>query len=393
MAVTILTRPNDFSPSGNPITWTFSSDQTAQANFSYLVEIYVNGQLRNRETRFPEDGIKAKFNASSYAERFCNSPIISNDLSTDASNTAELSIKIIERYGNPIADGADITSTQITVYKAKLTDADFIAFDSNDYVLKASNVDFVSLFPVTTDTYKCGNDEQARLLLLSGDNCDEVTITLLDSTGSPTGVSDSVAVSLAKTIMFSIGPQQLITGTTITQANLDAAASYTVVATDTVGGFSTNPFTIEIDRRCRRDTSKRLHFISTIGSIESFSYTLYSNESGSIESKSYDKRFGQWNGNAFEYNLINGRSVDYQKIKNSQLLLRSNWLTQGEQNWLEAEVAVSPLVLIEDVRDPSVGLRRVRSTKSRYVFKTTKQDTKFREDLVVVLERFTSMTL
>lgn len=392
MAITILTEPNDYTPSGNPVNWTFSSDQTGQANFSYLIEVYVNGVLQNRETRFPTDGIKARFDASSYAERFCNIPTLSNNVEDDAANNCIISLTIIERYGDPIADGASGTTSDRTTFKAKLIDEDFIAFDPATYLLTSNKVDFVTLFPTDTDVYKCGNDEQARLMLLSDSNCDQLIIALFDSTGSPTGVSETVAVSSAKVNIFSIGPQQLIAGTAITQANIDAAASYTVYAEDSVTTFATNAFTIEIDRSCKRDSAKRIHFISTIGSVEAFSYNLYSNESGAIEARSYEKRFGEWNGNAFEYNLSNGRSVDYQKIKNSQLLLRSNWLTQGEQNWLEAEVSVAPLLYIEDARDTSIGLRRVRSTKSNYVLRTTKQDTKFREDLTVVLERFTSMT-
>ena len=48
MAITINDVPQDYSASGNPIVWTFESDQTGQANFSFLVEVYVGGTLRGR---------------------------------------------------------------------------------------------------------------------------------------------------------------------------------------------------------------------------------------------------------------------------------------------------------------------------------------------------------
>ena len=56
MALTIHDTPVNYTPSGNPVVWTFSSDQTAQANFSYLVEVYVGGTLRGRQQIFTGNG-------------------------------------------------------------------------------------------------------------------------------------------------------------------------------------------------------------------------------------------------------------------------------------------------------------------------------------------------
>ncbi len=42
MAVTILTEPQTFTPSDNDIDCTFSSNQSGQANFAFLVMVFVN---------------------------------------------------------------------------------------------------------------------------------------------------------------------------------------------------------------------------------------------------------------------------------------------------------------------------------------------------------------
>jgi len=39
MAVTIYDEPQLIAPAGNPLVFTFSSDQTAQPNFSFVVEL------------------------------------------------------------------------------------------------------------------------------------------------------------------------------------------------------------------------------------------------------------------------------------------------------------------------------------------------------------------
>ena len=85
--------------------------------------------------------------------------------------------------------------------------------------------------------------------------------------------------------------------------------------------------------------------------------------------------------------------MDYLKTLNKELLLRSDWLSQALQNWLEIELGNSPLVYIEDSNDAGLGLRRVAVKKSAFTLKTTRQDTKFREDLLLTLERFSSTAI
>ena len=41
MAVIIEQEPQDYTTSDNPVTWVFSSDQTAQSNFYFLVDVQV----------------------------------------------------------------------------------------------------------------------------------------------------------------------------------------------------------------------------------------------------------------------------------------------------------------------------------------------------------------
>ena len=64
MAVTIQQVPQLYTPSDSPIMWRFSSNQTGQANFSFLVEVYIDAVLDSRHIIFPEVGIYAHFDAS-----------------------------------------------------------------------------------------------------------------------------------------------------------------------------------------------------------------------------------------------------------------------------------------------------------------------------------------
>lgn len=391
MAVTIHDEPQDYTPSGNPVVFTFSSDQTGQANFSYLVEVSVNGTVQGRQQVFPGNGINGRIDCTSYAERFTSAPAMSTDYQTSALNNATIQINVFERFGDPIADGANTLSSTINVFKSRLSDVDFINWDHQEYLLDSNGAKFMSTHP-TDENVLVGNDEQFKLMSMSGTNVDFIYVELFDS-GGGTIADDLIAVTAAEFVIFSLGPQSIITNTSITQANFDAAATYIIQVQDSGSIITGETFTVTIDRRCNRDTAKRLHFISALGSMESFTYTLYSNETGTIATHRYEKEFGNWNGSSFEFNLNSGRVLDYQKRNKKELLLRSNWLTESIQNWLEAEVGLSPFTFIEDSDDANLGLRRVAISKNRFIIKTTKQNTQFREDLTLIIDTHTSMSL
>jgi hypothetical protein len=52
MAVTIYDEPQLIAPAGNPLVFTFSSNQTAQDNFSFIVELYINSSLHSTHQVF-----------------------------------------------------------------------------------------------------------------------------------------------------------------------------------------------------------------------------------------------------------------------------------------------------------------------------------------------------
>ncbi len=90
MAISIHQTPDTYTPSDNPVVWTFSSDKTAEDNFVYLVEVYINNVQVATELVFPDSGIYGRFDASAYCSNAVGTPTISSDLVTDANNYAKL---------------------------------------------------------------------------------------------------------------------------------------------------------------------------------------------------------------------------------------------------------------------------------------------------------------
>lgn len=392
MAVTIHQQPDVYTPSGNPVIWTFSSDQTAQANFSYLVEVYVDGTLQGRQQIFPESGIYGRVDCSSYAETYTNAPVMTNDLTSDAGNNVQIYIKVIERYGDPIADGADATSSTVDVFKAGMSNVDFINWDASLYAFDGGAIDnkWFTTFPSGERDY-CADGEQKRLMVISDDVVAEMNISLYDENGS-NFFDDATATVTAKILVLNVGIADFVNAGIITQADADNTVYYELLVTDGAAA-SSELYTIYVDRRCQRDTAKRVHFLSTWGTLESYTYSLYSNISGAVTSNRYEREFGTFNGSAFDFNLSDGTTLDYRKRLTRKMLLRSNWLKEDVQHWLEEMVSLSPYTFIEDADDANVGLRRVAVEKNQFTFKTFKQNKLFREDLSIILDSHNSTTL
>ena len=91
MAVTIHQTPLSYTPSDNPIVWTFSSDQDSQTNFVYAVKIFINDTQVGTDLVFPTNGIYARYDASSFAAVILsNASVIRNSLLPTLVTTARL---------------------------------------------------------------------------------------------------------------------------------------------------------------------------------------------------------------------------------------------------------------------------------------------------------------
>src|SRR3989304_6098268 len=171
MAVIIIQEPENFTPSDNPVRFTFESDEFAQPNFSFLVEVSVNGVVHSNHLVFPEVADnRAHYDATEIAQVSCSVPAIAPGVFIqDAGNLAEVRIKVYERYGSPIATQASAQSKIVRVFKASLSDEDFVDWDSDAYLLDNSGALWLTLFP-RTERYLCGMTEDSFFMFLTSYN-------------------------------------------------------------------------------------------------------------------------------------------------------------------------------------------------------------------------------
>jgi hypothetical protein len=355
MAITIQQNPQAFTTASNPVVFTFESDETAQANFSYIVELYIDGALHSTHQLFPQSAELAKFNASEAVRSTLASPLITNGTLTTNYNTAISTVYIIvsEKYGTPPAIQLDATSNAIFVFNGALRHPQWIDFNFKDYDVSTTNsftpgVLFLTSWPRARKTF-CGLNEKIFLGFISSDTSFDVRFRLYDSTNTLI-VSYNTGLTFNDLTVIDCSPATIMANTTITALDFASAAYYKVRARGTgVGIFngSSEEYDIYIDNECHRYETRRLHWLNKFGVWDAFTFTLVSTDSTKVISTGYSRESGVWDGTDYIYPLYQGQATTYAKTAKDTLILNSDWINEEVQKWLVRELYESPNVYLE----------------------------------------------
>lgn len=354
MAVTIYQEPQLASPASNPLVFTFASDQTAQVNFSYVIEVYVNASLHSTHKVFPESDVYSRFDCSEIMKSVVesqNPAVDALNYNADAAWT-EYYIKVFESYGEPIAIEADATSSALTTFNGSLRHIDFISWDYSLYdPYQTAGALFLTSFP-RDQKYMVGMSDRTFLSVLNpAESSLDLNIELFDITGASIA-TDTIPIDNYYLTMIDVSPDSLMNNMSFTIGNFESCYYYEVeVSTST--GFETEKFKMYVDHSCERFTNYRLHWLNKFGAWDSFSFNLLSQESTDIASSQYKREKGVWKGDGFLYNRNRGELMTIAKWSTDKLTLNSDWMKEAVQNWLVRELNESPKVnlYIDDTSD------------------------------------------
>lgn len=353
MAVTILTSPAAITPSDNPIRWTFDSTQSAQANFAFLVKVFVNGVNVGNHLKFPEyGGNRGQYDAEDDCRIRCGVPNMDSGVfATAANNTGEIYIEVYDYYSNPSTDppeiqGSAATSSTVVFFKACLTDRGFLNWDPSDYAMNPGSL-WLTEFP-RDQRLLCKATESIFLMFITnGDDC-AVEISLYDENG---GIISSDNPSISSTgipiMILNLSQANLLANTVFSPANLANTAYFTVAISNTSLELS-EVLTIHVDDRCDKYGTKRLHFLSRIGAIDAFDFTLANKETADVQRSQYERQFGDFSeSGTYEYSLTNGRQNHYITTAKSKMTINSDFIAEELQNWLVREIYETPFCTME----------------------------------------------
>lgn len=388
MAVSIYDEPQKYSTAGNPLMFTFDSTETAQPNFSFIVEVYVNGSLHSTHQVFRQFNTLSKFDCSGIMASTLSSPLIVDGTLTTFYDSAinEYYIIVYEKYGTTPTTHLDQTSSTLYAFNGSLRHPDWIDFDYQNYNADTNNSTSPRLFLTSwprAKRYYCGLEERVFLGIICDDTGMNLRVRIYNSSGSQIA-TDLVSVTLSNFIVFDASPSTIIANTTITQGNFDAAAYYTIEARPTGGGAysgASEAFRIDIDLECHRYETKRLHWLNKFGVWDSFTFTLVSVDSTTVESYGYQREKGVWDGTSYLYPRYQGENVTFAKRATDQLIINSDWISQEVQQWLVRSLYESPVVYLE--QENGTEFEPVNITNSSYQFKTRRRDGLIQEQITI----------
>jgi hypothetical protein len=366
MAVTIITTPKDYSPVYNEMVYTASSTNVAQTNFSFLVDIYINGSgTKTARLRIPPEpnGNYCVVDIHRVLEASANSVLFdtsdTNDYEEAPDSIVEYIVKFGEEYGTTITQYPDLTvdSTRYAI-NGSLERNEFIDYDWADYTPLDSTKKFLTNSPSTL--YTSIND-YGVLTCFNNINNDGYAITTLDANGSPNGFfSISITgVPEGELVHYKSNPASInnIDASNITVSSgalpiIDSdVASYIIWTWDTLTiTESSERKTFVIREDCKSDLV-RLIFLNKLGGWDSFNFYLVNNEMSEIERKMYKQNPNRLDGSGnYTYSKSDREKVQYYTKTMPKKKVTSDWLTEAEDAWL-LELIESPEIYLQSGSD------------------------------------------
>ena len=382
MAITIHDQPQLIAPASNPLVFTFSSDQTAQDNFSFIVEVFVDSTMILTQQVFRQFNALSRIDVSGAIETYIRNTIPTTNLELDATDSmVTYAIIVYEKYGDPAITQASATSTTLKAFNGSLEYEDWINFDYAIYdPNQTQDALFLTFFPLTSKRL-VGMDENFYLAFFEQTavaSCD-LNIYLLDISGN-TIATDFITLTATDFYILNVGPQVIIDNTSITQIDFDTCYRYEISVS--VQGVSfVGPIYIYMDLACQRYEPYRLHWLNKLGCWDSFTFGLVSTNTASLDSFDYERDPGVWSGNSYTYPLYSGQKINYTKRKNKQLSLNSDFISEDVQNWLVTSLYDSPVVYLE--RDNGTDFEIVKVTNKNYKLKTRRTDGLLQEEILI----------
>jgi hypothetical protein len=370
MAVTIAQIPQKYTPSDNPIIFTWYSSEYLQTNFSYIVDVYINGTLDSRQQIFTERGAGyAHFDCSEIVRTYVSTPIIgASSIVNDAGISVEVYLIVREFYGaTPALQSASTTNT-INAFKSSLSNVEFDYFDYTDFKISGTAKRFLTDSP--NDLY-IREGQDYYLTIIADEILDQgLQVTFYDENDSViTSFDYTDGVSTDKIYQYNLNSDNYVS--TLTQPVLDTVKYVEMVIIDNGGGELSETKRFYLDRGC--DYGAELIWLNKYGGIDCFNYSHNLIRSSDVNGKQYEKQYGGWVDVTYTLDSTNSGMHSYFKTANDKVTLVSSYINSATQNWLVNSAYISPLVYFFDsIRQMcSINGTAYSESQDRFVEETT----------------------
>lgn len=348
MAITLQQSPAAYAPANNPIALSALSDNLLEDNFSYLLEVYVDGSrvLFDRVDPNPEFGTMVRD----------VSEIVRSELAADflplASGFVEcpnvlrtIQVRIGERYdvAGEVTDFLNLANASFYAFDGALDPFTFYTFDHTDYLIGSASKKFLTNAPEfqyvqATDRaylYYIDATLQAGRLAVKSYN---IAGSLLDTDFIATGTA-------ARCMKVGVGPADITEELGDAGAWLTSVAYYTVEVQTAGGTQLTEARRYDLQTVCQY-TPVRLHFMNRLGGFDAYNFTKVSRETFEHTIQTYQRSAGVPGASSYTFSASDALEPVYMAESQPFLSVGSDWLSDEEYAWL-LELTSSPIVYAE----------------------------------------------
>ena len=336
MATTIISSPQLYTFTGNPLMWVFSSSQTAQPNFSFIVEVVLNGVVIGTHEVFIENLSSAKIDVQTIVDSYVSylEQTIDETTIAVAQTLPTLLLNIKEKYGTtPIIQSTLATST-IYLMKGSLELQEFYNWDYNDYTIASDKKKFLTANPLLTDfgTFGIIFDYPAGALIYR--------LYVTDSNG----ILKITTPPLGRLMFFNINNATLTAmGYTIAQIAASTLYTYQVYSTS-VADFVSEKRTINL-LKCSNFTNT-LTYINRYSIPEQFVFRQHERYKYKTDASTFEKRIGGWVGSDYILNPLNSGLQPIETTRDGSVELFSEILPNELASYLLTEINTTPYAVL-----------------------------------------------
>ena len=410
MAITVNKTPvNRFNPITIPTEFSVSSTNVNQSNFKYVCDVYVDGEpiyYRMKQSPHPTNGYCV----------FDVSGILKSFVSSDAPKTATIvefahasnsyknyTLKFGEEYGasSAVVVYPNLTSLTTNFYGVINATLDFDEWAGDfrtmdDYTILNSTKKFLTNAPSNQKVYP---DTRAYLYFLNNtaaanaasyvkymgyDNTNNNIVAVkFDTTFDDRKRIQYVGVGYENVELIDgtepgynspTGSLPFITGNT-------GLVYYTVQLFDVTDQPLTEIRTFTPSTECNVGDTYQLIFQNKLGGYDTFSFTAPSDKSYQITTRDmFKKKFGQWISNKYEYKPYQRGTTQYNTIYKDQIVIKSDWLTEEESEWLHELVTSPDVYMVIDGREELLAINII---DAQYQVKQYAKDQLFNLQLTI----------
>lgn len=388
MAITIHANPKDFAPIYNKMEYLISSTNTAEPNFAYLVDIYINGSstktVRLRIPVRPSDS-KGKVDIHRVLESALTSNVGSPTGTAGTYEAANSSLSYVvkfgEEYGTTLTQYPDLTTdSSRKAFNASLEKRPFINWDVTEYEMDGITKKFLTNMP---DNNKVSIDSHGWLYFKEETVLSIYTVVTYNSSGTLISSFKIDATATSGDIQFiPSSPASLnnIDNANITlgaQPIIDSTVASYKICLGLVSPLSVSETrTFQIEESCKYN-SNTLIFQNNLGAFDSFTFYKGDMSTTDIERKDMKVNVDNVVSNDIVYSMNEREKVTYYTKKSETIKLMSDWITEEESNWL-LELISSPEIYLQEGNELT-AVAKIKATN--YAKKKVVRDKLFKIDV------------